>query len=100
MSGYYQGSLLLQTHPHRTVFQPTRSLYPPKPQAISRDILPQQHHININYYNDDELPSLSGVSSYGVPLYTYQQIPPYLKGNPHIVGGYRAHIPLGLCMKR
>lgn len=70
-------------------------LQPPVQQKISRDII-----IMCPGGTADSPPPLAQKTSYGVPLYSYQQVPPYLKGNPHITFGYRAHIPVGLCVKR
>ncbi|XP_046717388.1 progestin and adipoQ receptor family member 3b isoform X2 [Silurus meridionalis] len=35
----------------------------------------------------------------GIRLYTYEQIPVFLKENPYITDGYRAHLPSRLCLK-
>ncbi|XP_069092908.1 progestin and adipoQ receptor family member 3 isoform X3 [Pleurodeles waltl] len=35
----------------------------------------------------------------GIRLYTYEQIPVYLKDNPYITDGYRAYLPTRLCLK-
>ncbi|XP_078577924.1 progestin and adipoQ receptor family member 3-like isoform X1 [Branchiostoma floridae x Branchiostoma japonicum] len=37
--------------------------------------------------------------SYGIQLYGYDEIPNFLKGNPYVVGGYRAYLPTALCLK-
>ncbi|XP_056287960.1 progestin and adipoQ receptor family member 3-like isoform X1 [Pseudoliparis swirei] len=34
-----------------------------------------------------------------IRLYTYEQIPVFLKENPFITGGYRAHLPSKLCLR-
>ena len=39
-------------------------------------------------------------TTFGIPLYMYQDIPPYMKGNPYITCGYRADIPTDMCVKR
>lgn len=36
----------------------------------------------------------------GIRLYTYEQIPVFLKDNPYITDGYRAYLPSRLCIKR
>lgn len=36
----------------------------------------------------------------GIRLYTYEQIPSFLKDNPYITDGYRAYLPSKLCLKR
>ncbi|XP_072352332.1 progestin and adipoQ receptor family member 3a isoform X4 [Scyliorhinus torazame] len=36
----------------------------------------------------------------GIRLYTYEQIPSFLKENPYITDGYRAYLPSKLCLKR
>ncbi|MEQ2186939.1 Progestin and adipoQ receptor member 3, partial [Goodea atripinnis] len=35
-----------------------------------------------------------------IRLYTYEQIPRFLKENPYITDGYRAHLTSKLCLKR
>ncbi|XP_053795847.1 progestin and adipoQ receptor family member 3 isoform X3 [Vidua macroura] len=35
----------------------------------------------------------------GIRLYTYEQIPVFLKDNPYITDGYRAYLPSRLCIK-
>ncbi|XP_041109295.1 progestin and adipoQ receptor family member 3-like isoform X2 [Polyodon spathula] len=35
----------------------------------------------------------------GIRLYTYEQIPVFLKENPYITDGYRAYLPSSLCLK-
>ncbi|XP_078069963.1 progestin and adipoQ receptor family member 3a isoform X2 [Mustelus asterias] len=35
----------------------------------------------------------------GIRLYTYEQIPSFLKENPYITDGYRAYLPAKLCIK-
>ncbi|KAK7113193.1 progestin and adipoQ receptor family member 3-like isoform X1 [Littorina saxatilis] len=34
-----------------------------------------------------------------IRLFSYNEIPEFLKGNPWVVDGYRAFLPFGLCMK-
>lgn len=36
----------------------------------------------------------------GIRLYTYEQIPTFLRENPYITDGYRAYLPSRLCIKR
>ena len=36
----------------------------------------------------------------GIRLYTYEQIPVFLRENPYITDGYRAYLPSRLCIKR
>ena len=33
-------------------------------------------------------------------LYNYHEVPPFLRGNPYVVEGYRAMLPFSLCLKR
>nr|XP_020484111.2 progestin and adipoQ receptor family member 3-like [Labrus bergylta] len=35
----------------------------------------------------------------GIRLYTYEQIPVFLRENPYITDGYRAYLPSRLCIK-
>ncbi|XP_064869976.1 progestin and adipoQ receptor family member 3-like, partial [Oncorhynchus nerka] len=35
----------------------------------------------------------------GIRLYTYEQIPVFLRDNPYITDGYRAYLPSRLCIK-
>ena len=37
--------------------------------------------------------------SYAVPLFSYQEAPRYLHGNPYIKTGYRGYLPLKLCLR-
>lgn len=39
------------------------------------------------------------LSPRGIRLYTYEQVPCFLKGNPYITDGYRAYLPSRLCLK-
>ncbi len=39
-------------------------------------------------------------TTFGIPLYTYEEIPIFLKGNPHVLCGYRSKLPIDLCVKR
>lgn len=36
----------------------------------------------------------------GIRLYTYEQIPGFLRENPYITDGYRAYLTSRLCIKR
>lgn len=36
----------------------------------------------------------------GIRLYTYEQIPVFLRDNPYITDGYRAYLPSRLCLRR
>ena len=69
------------------------SLEPPN-QTIAREVLVSQ------YDDDDDAGVPYTRTSFGIPLYTYDDIPNFLKGNPYIVCGYRADIPTSLCIKR
>lgn len=40
------------------------------------------------------------IAGFGIPLYPYPAIPPFLQGNPNITDGYRAHLSPKLCVKR
>ena len=42
----------------------------------------------------------SSKGSNGIPLYHYQDLPPFLQGNPYITSGYRAYLPTEMCIKR
>lgn len=35
-----------------------------------------------------------------IPLFKYNEIPPFLHGNPYVVKGYRVCLPFSLCLKR
>ena len=35
-----------------------------------------------------------------IPLYRYQEIPTFLRGNPYVVNGYRSLLPFSMCCKR
>jgi len=47
-----------------------------------------------------QIESPTSVGPFGIPLYSYHEIPSFLKGNPYITDGYRAHLPPDLCVKR
>ena len=66
----------------------------PANQTIAREVLVSQ------YDGDDDTGVPYTRTSFGIPLYTYDDIPNFLKGNPYIVCGYRADIPTSLCIKR
>lgn len=36
----------------------------------------------------------------GIRLYTYEQVPGFLRENPYITDGYRAYLTSRLCIKR
>ncbi len=38
--------------------------------------------------------------AFGIPLYTYHDLPSFLKGNPYITDGYRVHLDAEMCVKR
>ena len=50
----------------------------------------------------DTATALAGTStgSNGIPLYHYQDLPPFLQGNPYITSGYRAYLPTEMCIQR
>ena len=41
-----------------------------------------------------------GPDSSNIKLLKYNEVPEFLKGNPHVMEGYRAFLPFGLCLKR
>ena len=49
---------------------------------------------------DDAELGLHGNSVGSFRLYTYNEVPNFLKGNPFITHGYRLYLPTGLCFKR
>ena len=44
--------------------------------------------------------TVAGKGNNGIPLYHYQDLPPFLQGNPYITSGYRAYLPTEMCIKR
>lgn len=38
--------------------------------------------------------------TFGISLYTYHEIPTFLKGNPDIKEGYRVGLPMAMCLRR
>ena len=48
----------------------------------------------------DKRESPTKIASFGIPLYPYAAVPSFLKGNPYITDGYRAHLSPKLCVKR
>ena len=49
---------------------------------------------------DDAELGLHGNVVGALRLYTYSEVPTFLKGNPFITHGYRLYLPTGLCFKR
>ena len=80
----------------------------PRQQTIPREIDSHLPGLEVGRYTPLPLihPSLPQSSTtctiapFGIPLYTYQEVPPFLKGNPYITEGYRAHLSPELCAKR
>ena len=65
---------------------------PPQGQAISRgDALQEDRGAGAVPYTR---------TNFGIPLYTYHEIPSFLKGNPDIKEGYRADLPVAMCLRR
>ena len=62
-------------------------LVTPPQQFIVRDSSPPTTNNN------------TGLSN-GIPLYHYQDLPPFLQGNPYITFGYRAYLPTEMCIER
>lgn len=58
----------------------------PKEQTIARDVV--------------EPTTPYTVASFGIPLYSYNEAPHFLQGNPYITDGYRANLSTELCVKR
>ena len=94
---YYQADIVLHlqaslTEQQRILSEPGKhvKLVPPVKQTISRETL----------CDISDEPVYIGSNRFGIQLYNYQEIPVYLKGNPHITCGYRAEIPTLLCVKR
>jgi predicted membrane channel-forming protein YqfA (hemolysin III family) len=63
----------------------------PRQQTIPREI--------DNHLAGLEASTPCTIAPFGIPLYTYREIPPFLKGNPYITDGYRAHLSPELCAK-
>lgn len=47
-----------------------------------------------------DTPAGTSTGSNGIPLYHYQDLPPFLQGNPYITSGYRAYLPTEMCIQR
>ena len=63
----------------------------PPNQAITREA-------NLQQDVSEPVPYTRG--AFGIPLYTYHEIPSFLKWNPGIKGGYRAKLPMSMCLRR
>lgn len=62
---------------------------------MPQNILKSTHYIELGSYQYWPV-----LVPRGIRLYTYEQIPVFLKENPYITDGYRAHLPSKLCLKR
>lgn len=65
---------------------------PPQNQAIARGATQQEEA------GEGAVPYAR--TTFGIPLYTYHEIPSFLKGNPDIKEGYRAGLPAAMCLRR
>lgn len=63
---------------------------PPTSQAIGRSVLHEDEAGSVPYTR----------VAFGIPLYTYHQVPTFLKWNPGIKEGYRVGLPMGMCFRR
>ncbi|XP_043106085.1 progestin and adipoQ receptor family member 3b isoform X2 [Puntigrus tetrazona] len=61
---------------------------------MPQNILKSTHYIELGSYQYWPV-----LVPRGIRLYTYEQIPVFLKENPYITDGYRAHLPSKLCLK-
>lgn len=62
---------------------------------MPQSILKSTHYIELGSYQYWPV-----LMPRGIRLYSYEQIPVFLKENPYITDGYRAHLPSKLCLKR
>lgn len=74
---------MLQVEPHAS--KDLEKAGPPE-QTIARD-------------SSDPITVGVATNLLGIPLYGYNQVPTFLRGNPHITDGYRAHLSTELCVK-
>ncbi|XP_060710038.1 progestin and adipoQ receptor family member 3-like isoform X6 [Hemiscyllium ocellatum] len=61
---------------------------------MTHNILKSLHRVELGGYNYWPL-----FSQIGIRLYSYEEIPTFLKGNPYITDGYRAYLPSSLCIR-
>ncbi|XP_038638821.1 progestin and adipoQ receptor family member 3-like isoform X3 [Scyliorhinus canicula] len=61
---------------------------------MTQNILKSLHRVELGGYNYWPL-----FSQIGIRLYSYEEIPTFLKGNPYITDGYRAYLPSSLCIR-
>ncbi|XP_048419414.1 progestin and adipoQ receptor family member 3-like isoform X3 [Stegostoma tigrinum] len=61
---------------------------------MTHNILKGLHRVELGGYNNWPL-----FSQIGIRLYSYEEIPTFLKGNPYITDGYRAYLPSSLCIR-
>ncbi|XP_074546992.1 progestin and adipoQ receptor family member 3b [Halichoeres trimaculatus] len=61
---------------------------------MPQKLLKTAHHIELGSYHHWPV-----LVPHRIRLYTYEQIPLFLKENPYITDGYRAHLPSKLCLR-
>lgn len=64
------------------------------PLKMPHKLLKSTHYIELGSYQYWPI-----LVPRGIRLYTYEQIPLFLKDNPYITDGYRAHLPSTLCLR-
>ena len=63
--------------------------------TMSQKLMKSAHYIELGSYQYWPV-----LVPRGIRLYTYEQIPVFLRDNPYITDGYRAYLPSRLCIKR
>ncbi|MEQ2231235.1 Progestin and adipoQ receptor member 3, partial [Ilyodon furcidens] len=61
---------------------------------VPQKLLKTAHYIELGSYQHWPV-----LVPHRIRLYTYEQIPRFLKENPYITDGYRAHLTSKLCLK-
>ncbi|KPP57960.1 progestin and adipoQ receptor family member 3-like, partial [Scleropages formosus] len=73
---------------------PPRPIVRPDDFTMPQKVLKSAHYIELGSYQYWPV-----LVPRGIRLYTYDQIPGFLKENPYITDGYRAYLPSRLCIK-
>ncbi|CAN9512719.1 unnamed protein product [Ophioblennius macclurei] len=86
-------------HTHKAQHGPQRSYSSLKGQSKAMPQKAQKQAHNAHYMELGSYQYWPVVPPRAIRLYTYEQIPMFLRDNPYITDGYRAYLPSRLCIK-